>query len=46
MFYSKQTQLDLIEYRINLLTERGETMNEHLINALKREKRKLEAREN
>ena len=42
MFYSKDTIIKRIEYRINLLRERGEMMNENLIRALIREKRKLE----
>lgn len=46
MLYSKDTTLKLIEYRINLLRSRGETMNEHLINALIREARNIESEEN
>jgi hypothetical protein len=42
MLYSKETTLNLINYRINLLRARGETMNEHLINALIREARNIE----
>ena len=42
MLYNKETTLALINYRINLLRSRGETMNEHLINALIREARNLE----
>ena len=45
MFYSKETAIARIEYRINLLLSRGETMNLRLINALKREKRNLEGGE-
>jgi len=46
MTFSKETTLKLINYRINLLRSRGETMNEHLINALIREARNLEREEN
>lgn len=42
MLYSKETALNLINYRINLLRARGEQMNDHLIKALIREKRNLE----
>lgn len=42
MLYSKETTLNLINYRINLLRARGEQMNEHLINALIREARNIE----
>lgn len=42
MFYSKEVQIARIDYRINLLRQRGETMNLRLINALIREKRSLE----
>lgn len=42
MLYSKETTLNLINYRINLLRERSEQMNEHLINALIREARNIE----
>ena len=42
MLYSKETALNLINYRINLLRARGEQMNEHLINALIREARNIE----
>ena len=42
MFYSKETAIAQLEYRINLLRERGEAMNLRLINALVREKRNLE----
>ena len=46
MLYSKETTLNIINYRINLLRARGETMNEHLINALIREARNIEREEN
>ena len=46
MLYSKETTIQMIKYRINLLRSRGETMNEHLINALIREARNLEEKEN
>lgn len=46
MFLNKETTLKKIEYRINLLRARSETVNEHLINALIREKRNLENKEN
>ena len=42
MFYSKETTIAKINYRINLLRARGETMNLRLIAALEREKRNLE----
>lgn len=42
MLYSKETTLNLINYRINLLRSRGEEMNAHLINALIREARNIE----
>ena len=42
MLYSKETTLNLINYRINLLRARGEVMNMRLIAALEREKRNLE----
>ena len=42
MFYSKETQIAQINYRINLMRARGEAMNENLIKALEREKRNLE----
>lgn len=41
MFLSKESIIAKINYRINLLRARGEQMNEHLINALIREKRNL-----
>ena len=43
MFLNKQVTIDRINYRINLLRARGEMENIRLINALEREKRKLEA---
>lgn len=46
MFLSKETMLQKIEYRINLLRARSETVNEHLINALIREARNLKNEEN
>ena len=46
MLYSKETTLNLIKYRINLLRARGEQMNEHLIKALIREARNIESEEN
>ena len=46
MFLSTETTLKKIEYRINLLRARSETMNEHLINALIREARNLKNKEN
>jgi hypothetical protein len=42
MFYSKETQIALIDYRINLMKARDEMVNLKLINALEREKRNLE----
>lgn len=42
MLFSNKVMIDRINYRINLLRARGETMNEHLINALVRQKRNLE----
>ena len=42
MFYSKEVRLAQIDFRINLLRERGEEKNLHLINALLREKRLIE----
>lgn len=42
MFYSKETRIAQINYRIGLLRARGEQMNQNLINALIREKRNLE----
>ena len=46
MFLSKKTTLNIIKYRINLLRARGEQMNENLINALIREARNIENKEN
>lgn len=46
MVFSKKVTLNKIKYRINLLRARGEQMNEHLINALIREARNLENKEN
>lgn len=42
MTYSKETTIARLEYRINLLRSRGETMNLRLIRALEREKRAVE----
>ena len=42
MFFSINTQLLKINYRINLMHARGEQMNWNLIQALLREKRNLE----
>lgn len=42
MFYTTETRIAQLDYRINLMRQRGEQMNEHLINALIREKRNLE----
>ena len=42
MLYSKETTLNLINYRIGLLRSRGEQMNMNLINALIREARNIE----
>lgn len=44
MLYSNEVTIALIDYRINLLKARGETMNLNLIKALLREKRTLEAK--
>ena len=46
MLYSKETALNLMKYRINLLRSRGEEMNAHLIKALIREARNIENKEN
>lgn len=46
MLFDKETTLALINYRINLLRAHGEAMNEHLINALIREARNIENKEN
>lgn len=40
--FDAKVKIGMIEYRIRLLTARGEVMNEKLIKALVREKRKLE----
>ena len=45
MFYNKETMINRINYRINLLRARGEVMNMRLIAALEREKRNLEEEE-
>lgn len=42
MFFSKEVVIAKLNYRINLLRTRGEVMNQKLINALEREKRRLE----
>ena len=42
MFYSKETQIAQIDYRISLLRARDEMANLRLIKALEREKRNLE----
>ena len=42
MFFTKETEIKRINYRINLLRSRGEEMNWNLINALIRKKRRLE----
>lgn len=44
MFYSKETRIAYINYRINLLKSRGEDLNANLIKALIREKNLIEAR--
>lgn len=44
MTFSIDTQIKRIEYRINVLRERGEIMNEKIIKALIREKRNLLAK--
>ena len=41
MFYSKETRLNYLSYRINLLRSRDEIMNLRLINALIRERRNI-----
>lgn len=45
MLYNKETTIAIIDYRINLLRARGETMNMRLIAALEREKRNIERSE-
>ena len=42
MFYSKETRINYLTYRINMLRSRNEMMNLRLIAALEREKRSLE----
>lgn len=42
MFYSKEVQIAKIDYRIHIMRSRDEMANLKLINALEREKRKLE----
>lgn len=46
MFLSKETTINKINYRINLLRARDEGNNANLIRALIREKRVIEQREN
>lgn len=46
MFFSKEVTINKIEHRISVLRARGEVMNDRLIKALIREKRRLEEREN
>ena len=41
MFYSKETTIDRINYRISVLKARSEVMNERLIKALERDKKNL-----
>lgn len=41
MFYSAQTVINRIDFRIHMLLSRGEEMNKNLINALRRERRNL-----
>ena len=40
--FSKETKIARINYRIRILREHGEIMNQRLIAALVRERRKLE----
>lgn len=42
MFYSKETAIARIDYRIHIMRARDEMMNLKLIKALEREKRELE----
>lgn len=42
MFYSKETEIAKIDYRIKIMCARDEMMNLKLIKALEREKRNLE----
>ena len=44
MFYTPETRIKQKQYRINLLTQRNAAENIHLIAALKREIRMLEAK--
>ena len=46
MLYSKKITIAIIDYRVNLMRQRGEEMNQGLINALLREKRALERNDN
>lgn len=41
MFFSKETIIQRIDFRIHMMRERGEERNKNLINALLREKRNL-----
>lgn len=45
MFYSTQTIINRIDFRIHMLLSRGEEMNKRLVNALKRERRNILERE-
>lgn len=45
MLFNKETTIAMIDYRINLLRARGETMNEHLIAKLERNKRIMGGKE-
>ena len=45
MFYSTQTVINRIDFRIHMLLSRGEEMNKRLVNALKRERRNILERE-
>ena len=42
-FYSPDLQIKIIDYRINLMRHRDEVGNMHIINALLRDRRRLEA---
>jgi hypothetical protein len=42
MFYSKETEIAKLNYRIKLMRARDEMVNYKLIKALEREKRNLE----
>ena len=46
MLFNKETTSAIIDYRINILRAHGEEMTKRLINALLREKRNLEGKEN